>query len=105
MTTPAIQWFLVRGDDAPGSLDARLAARPAHLARLEALAACGRLKLAGPIPREAGVPIPEGGARGSLMVAAFASQAEAEAWAADDPYVAAGVFAHVTVEPFLPVLP
>ena len=36
--------------DHPNSLENRLAARPAHLARLNALKDEGRLKLAGPFP-------------------------------------------------------
>ena len=45
------------------------------------------------------------GFHGSLIVAEFASLAEAEAWAQADPYVAEGVFAAVTVQPFLRVFP
>ena len=39
------------------------------------------------------------------MVGEFASLAAAEAWAGADPYVAAGVYARVTVKPFRKVLP
>ncbi|WP_461059766.1 YciI family protein [Silanimonas algicola] len=99
------RWYLILGRDAEGAGPARAMARPAHLARLQALAEAGRLKVAGPLPRKDGVPPAEGGVSGSLIVAAFDDLAAAQAWAADDPYVAARVYAHVDVQPFLPVLP
>ena len=99
------RWYVILGRDAEGAGPARAAARPAHLARLQALADAGRLKLAGPLPRIDGVAPAEGGVTGSLMVAAFDDLAAAQAWVEDDPYVAAGVFASVEVKPFLPVLP
>lgn len=37
---------------------------------------------------------------GSTVIADFASQADAQAWADADPYVAAGVYARVTIKPF-----
>ena len=42
--------YVLMGEDAPGKLDARMAVRPAHLARLEALRDEGRLLVAGPMP-------------------------------------------------------
>jgi len=45
------------------------------------------------------------GFTGSLIVAEFASLEAARAWADTDPYVAAGVYAEVTVKPFRKVLP
>ena len=98
-------WYVVFAQDAEGSAAARAAARPAHLARLEALAGAGRLKLAGPMPRVDGVAPAEGGVSGSVVVAAFQDLANAKAWAEADPYQAAGVYASVDVRPFLPVLP
>jgi len=99
------RWYVILGHDAEGTGPARAAARPAHLARLQALADADRLKLAGPLPRVDGVPPAEGGVSGSLIVAAFDDIAAAQAWAAEDPYVVAGVYASVDVQPFLPVLP
>jgi uncharacterized protein YciI len=97
--------YAIVGDDAPGSLQKRLAARPAHLERLKELQEAGRLLLAGPCPAiDSPDPGPAGFA-GSLIVAEFDSLAEAEAWAAADPYVAEGVFARTTVRPFRKVLP
>ncbi|MOA59450.1 YciI-like protein [compost metagenome] len=40
------------------------------------------------------------GFSGSTVIAEFASLADAQAWAEQDPYVAAGVYADVTVKPF-----
>jgi hypothetical protein len=98
-------WYALIGEDAPGSLEARMAARPEHLARLQALNAEGRLLIAGPCPAiDSPDPGPAGFA-GSLVVAEFASQGEAERWLAEDPYVRQGVFARTTVRPFKKVLP
>lgn len=97
--------YAIVGDDAPGSLAARIEARPAHLARLEALRAEGRLVLAGPCPAIDSPDPGPAGFSGSLIVAEFESQAAAQAWADADPYRAAGVYATVTVRPFRKVLP
>lgn len=97
--------YALIGEDAPGALETRLAVRPQHVARLEALRDDGRLLLAGPMPAiDSPDPGPAGFA-GSLIVAEFASLAEAEAWAAADPYVVEGVFAGTTVRPFRKVFP
>ena len=40
-----------------------------------------------------------------MIVAEFASQADAETWLAADPYVAVGVFKHHWVHPFKQVFP
>ncbi|GAB2493095.1 YciI family protein [Arenimonas alkanexedens] len=98
-------WYLIHGTDLPNSLAGRKAHRPAHLARLEALRDQGRLKLAGPLPAiDAEDPGPAG-FTGSIIVAEFGSLAEANVWAAEDPYLAGGVYARVDVSPFRPVLP
>jgi uncharacterized protein YciI len=98
-------FYMIRGTDAPDSLDRRRAARPAHLARLEQLRHDGRLLLAGPLPAiDAEDPGPAG-FTGSLVVAEFDSLAAARAWAEADPYIAAGVYAAVDVQPFRKVLP
>lgn len=97
--------YLILGEDVPGSLEARLAARPAHLARLQALSAEGRLLLAVPCPAIDSPDPGPAGFSGSLIVAEFASLEAARAWADADPYVAAGVYAQVTVKPFKKALP
>ena len=98
-------WYAIIGNDKKDSLQARLAARPEHLARLEALRDAGRLKLAGPFPAIDAVDPGPAGFSGSLIVAEFASLAEAKDWADADPYLAAGVYSGVEVRPFKPVLP
>ena len=98
-------WYMILGRERDGALPARLAARPAHLARLQALAGEGRLKLAGPLPAlDAEDPGPAG-FTGSLVVAEFPSLADARAWADAEPYLEAGVFSAIDVRPFRPVLP
>jgi len=98
-------FYVIRGTDVPGSLDTRQAARPAHLARLEQLRDQGRLLLAGPLPAiDAEDPGPAG-FTGSLIVAEFDSLEAARTWADADPYLAAGVYASVDVQPFKKVLP
>lgn len=92
-------------EDLPGALEKRLANRPAHLARLNALQAEGRLILAGPHPLiDSDDPGPAGFS-GSLIVAEFASREAAIAWASEDPYSLAGVFSRVVVKPFKKVFP
>ncbi|MGD8629238.1 MAG: YciI family protein [Gammaproteobacteria bacterium] len=97
--------YAVISEDRPGSLADRLAARPAHLARLEQLQDAGRLVLAGPHPAIDSPDPGPAGFSGSLVVAEFASLEDAQAWAETDPYVAAGVYAQVTVKPFKKVFP
>ena len=98
-------WYAIIGTDNPDSLAARKATRPAHLARLTQLQDEGRMLLAGPFPAiDAADPGPAGFS-GSLIVAEFPSLAEAQAWAAADPYNAAGVYRETTVKPFLKALP
>lgn len=91
--------------DRDNSLADRLKARPAHLQRLEALRDAGRLVLAGPHPAIDSEDPGDAGFSGSLVVAEFDSLADAESWAAADPYIDAGVYAGVTVKPFRKVLP
>ena len=43
-------YYVIKAADQPGTLKQRLAARPAHLQRLQALQQEGRLLLAGPLP-------------------------------------------------------
>jgi uncharacterized protein YciI len=97
--------YAIISEDTPGTLDKRLATRPAHLERLTALQDAGRLVLAGPHPAIDSADPGDAGFTGSLVVAEFPSLDEAQAWADADPYLAAGVYAQVTVKPFKKVLP
>ncbi|MBF0154254.1 MAG: YciI family protein [Magnetococcales bacterium] len=98
-------YYAIVSQDVEDSLARRRQARPAHLARLEELSREGRLLLAGPFPATPAEDPGEAGFTGSLVVAEFASWASAQNWADQDPYVAAGVYARVTVKPFKKVFP
>jgi uncharacterized protein YciI len=98
-------FYAIITDDVPGSLDKRLATRPAHLARLEALQNQGRLLLAGPCPAIDSPSPGPAGFSGSLIVAEFPSLEAAQAWAEEDPYEVAGVYAQITIRPFNQVFP
>ncbi len=98
-------WYAIIAEDHPNSLENRKIHRPAHLARLEALKAEGRLLIAGPHPAIDSPDPGPAGFSGSLVVAAFPSLSEAEAWAGQDPFILNGVYAKVTVKPYLKVLP
>ncbi|MBL8395707.1 MAG: YciI family protein [Candidatus Accumulibacter sp.] len=98
-------FYAILGEDRAGSLADRLAARPAHLERLRVLQEEGRLLLAGPCPAIDSPDPGPAGFSGSLIVAEFASLDAARDWADADPYVAAGVYATVSVKPFKKVLP
>ena len=97
--------YAIIAEDVPGSLDKRLAARPAHLERLKALQDAGRMILAGPCPAIDSPDPGPAGFTGSLIVAEFDSLEDAKTWAEADPFVAAGVYAEVTVKPFRKTLP
>lgn len=97
--------YAIIAEDNADSLEKRLKARPAHLERLHTLQAEGRLVLAGPHPAIDSEDPGPAGFSGSLIVAEFDSQQDAQNWADADPYVAAGVYSRVTIKPFKKVLP
>jgi len=98
-------WYAIISEDVADSLERRRGAREAHLARLTSLVDDGRVLLAGPHPAIDSEDPGPAGFTGSLVVVDFESLEDAQAWADEDPYVAAGVYAKVTVKPFKPVLP
>lgn len=97
--------YAIIAEDLPGTLAKRLAARPAHVARVKALQDEGRLILAGPHPQIDSEDPGPAGFSGSLIVAEFASREAAIAWASEDPYAEGGVYGRITVKPFKKVLP
>jgi uncharacterized protein len=97
--------YIIYAEDHPGSLEKRLANRPAHLARLTELQSQGRLILAGPFPAIDSIDPGPAGFSGSLIVAEFTDLTAAQAWAEADPFVSSGVYANVTVKPFRKTLP
>ncbi len=98
-------WYAIMSEDRDGSLEARLAARSEHLARLQPLLDEERILIAGPHPAVDSLEPGAAGFTGSLIVAEFDSLKEARGWAEADPYVAAGVYRKFTVKPFKLVLP
>jgi uncharacterized protein YciI len=100
-----MMWYAIISEDIENSLEKRGLARPAHLDRLNKLKEAGRLLIAGPHPAIDNNEPGEAGFTGSLVVAEFKSLVDAQSWADADPYVAAGVYAAVTVKPFKKVLP
>ncbi|MBP5979358.1 MAG: YciI family protein [Halomonas sp.] len=97
--------YAIISEDVSNSLERRMAARPDHLTRVEALRDEGRLVLAGPHPAVDTENPGDAGFTGSLIVAEFDSLEAAQSWADADPYIIAGVYAKVIVKPFKKVLP
>lgn len=98
-------WYAIISEDVEDSLERRMSARTAHLERVQTLIDDGRLFVAGPHPAVDSTEPGTAGFTGSLIIAEFGSLEDAEAWAAADPYVKAGVYSKVTVKPFKKVLP
>ena len=98
-------FYAIIAEDKPDTLEARMAARPAHLERLVSLKEQGKLLVAGPHPAIDSEDPGSAGFTGSLVIAEFASLNEAQAWADKDPYIDAGVYDKVTVKPYKKVLP
>ena len=96
--------YAIMSEDVVDSLEKRKTVRPAHLDRLNNLAAQDRLLIAGPHPAIDSSEPGEAGFSGSLVIAEFDSLEQAQAWADADPYVAAGVYQRVVVKPFKRIL-
>ncbi len=80
--------------DRPGSLDLRIATRPHHLAFIETYAS--RVVHAGALLDIDDRP------QGSLFILDVGDRAEAEGFAAGDPYNKVGLFESTVVRPFKP---
>ena len=98
-------WYAIIARDYPDSLAKRVSARPAHVARLQALQDQGRILIAGPFPAVDATDPGLAGFSGSLIVAEFATLEDAKSWAQSDPYVSAGVYVDVQVKPFKKTFP
>jgi len=81
--------YAIIAEDKPDGVEHRLATRPEHLEHLKSLG--DKLIFAGPFLDADEKPV------GSLVVIEASSQAEAEAMAAQDPFVTRGVFASYLV--------
>lgn len=75
--------------DKPNALQIRVENRPAHLDHIKAT---GVVEQAGPFIDAAGQMC------GSLIVLTVETRAEAESWAAADPYAQAGLFQSVMIQ-------
>lgn len=80
--------FAIVAIDKPNSRDLRAATRQAHLDYADA---SGAVFAAGPFLDT------DGAMTGSLLILDLPDMAAAEAWAAGDPYVKAGLFESVTI--------
>jgi uncharacterized protein YciI len=98
-------WYAIIAEDVSNSLEKRINARSAHLARLAELQNQGRLLLAGPFPAIDSLDPGAAGYSGSLIVVEFSDLAAAKSWADADPFVSAGVYKSVIVKPFRKTLP
>lgn len=93
-------WYVIFSQDVENSLEKRMSVRPAHLERLQQLQDEGRLLTAGPMPAIDSENPGEAGFTGSTVIAQFNSLQDAQDWADNDPYIAAGVYQSVIVKPF-----
>lgn len=90
--------FMIYCLDKLGQGETRAANRNAHLAYLDGFGK--QLMMAGPLLSEDGNAM-----IGSLLLMDFGSRAEAESFAAGDPYRKAGLFQSVTITPWRKALP
>lgn len=98
-------YYSIYATDNENTLELRLNARPLHLERLNALVDQGRLLVAGPFPAVDSEDPGPAGFTGSLIIAEFDSLEDAQSWANQDPYIAAGVYKQVEVKPYKKSLP
>lgn len=89
--------FAIHCIDKPLQQDLRAATRPEHLAYLESRV--DQIVVAGPLLDDEGGPI------GSVVIMAFPDRRAAVAFAAEDPYARAGLFASVAVTAWRQVFP
>ena len=90
-------FYIIHCFDKPGSLHVRTENRPRHVDYLKSFGP--KLHAAGPTLDE------DGNMNGSLVILDLESQAEAEAFAANDPYAQADLFEKVSIQPWKKVLP
>jgi hypothetical protein len=83
--------YVYIGRDSARGLELRKLHRDAHLARLDALEAKGRIRYGGPLRDAEGQPC------GSLVIFEEDDLAAARTWANADPYLVEGVFESLDV--------
>jgi len=84
-------FFVITAFDKPNSLALRMATREAHFAYAHKT---DQVKLGGPFLDA------DGNMAGSMLILEAADLAAAKAWAVDDPYAKAGLFAQTDVRPW-----
>ncbi len=89
--------YLIHAFDKPDHLQTRMDNRPEHVEYLKSFGA--KLHAAGPT-----LDVTEN-MNGSLVILDLEDIAEAEAFAANDPYAKAGLFEKVIIQPWKKVLP
>lgn len=87
--------FVIIGHDSANGAALRPTVRPAHLENLKPLLQQGKMIIGGPFTDGSG----------SLMIVDMENEAEALAFARNDPYTREGVFERVEVKPFRKVVP
>jgi uncharacterized protein len=85
--------FILTCFDKANCLDLRMATRAAHLAYLAGFK--DNVSVAGPLLDDV-----EGAMIGSHFILSFETMAQAQAFAANDPYALAGLFEHHTLLPY-----
>lgn len=90
--------FVIYCLDKPDHLQVRMDARPDHVEYLKAHA--DKIVAAGPMLTDNGE-----GMNGSTLIMEFNDRAEAEDWAANDPYAKAGLFQSVDIRAWKKVFP
>jgi uncharacterized protein YciI len=87
--------FVIIGHDGPNGARLRPSVRPEHLANLRPLVDAGKVVIAGPFTDGSG----------SLILADFENEDDAQSFAQNDPYTLEGVFERIEVKPFRKVFP
>lgn len=97
--------FVIYAQDIENSLSQRKLHSVEHRQRLHQLKDEGRLVVAGPCPLVEQEEGHDAGFSGSVIIAEFSSLKTAQQWANSDPYLLNGIYASVTVKPFIQFLP
>ncbi|WP_151838915.1 YciI family protein [Acinetobacter radioresistens] len=95
--------FVLSCTDHEGIVEKRLATRPQHIERLQKLNDEGRLIVAGAMPKDPADP--QAGFYGSTMIVEFDSREALDVWLKEEPFLKAGVYAHIDVKLFNKAFP
>lgn len=95
--------FVLSCTDNEGTVEKRIATRPAHVARLEQLNDEGRLIVAGALPKDPSNP--QAGFYGSTIIVDFESREAVEAWVAEEPFLKEGIYSHIDIKSFNKAFP